>query len=126
MTAKNRIADIKSGISKGNKFYQMDSSFIDNGFNIYAESDGKMFFNLLSNRYFPDNLPPNKYSIYTIKHNETLQEIAYKCYQNINLWWIIAEANHMQNPFDYMKNGMTLIIPSEDYISDILMENYSK
>ena len=120
-----RISNYKSGITKGNRFYSMESSFIDNGFNIYEENN-KLFFNLLVNRYFPDELPPNKYTVHTIKRNETLQEIAYEHYQNINLWWIIAEANHIKNPFDYLKNGLQLIIPSEEFVSQIIMENYSK
>lgn len=39
-------------------------------------------------------------STYTVKQDDTLQGIAYALYGDSGLWYLLAEANGIQNPFD--------------------------
>lgn len=39
-------------------------------------------------------------STYTVKEGETLQMIAYTIYGDSGLWYMIADANNIINPFD--------------------------
>lgn len=50
---------------------------------------------------------------YTVKDGDTLQSIAYVHYKDSGLWYIIALANDIQNPFDINQfyPGQLLIIP---------------
>ena len=52
-------------------------------------------------------------STYTVKEGETLQMIANTIYGDSGLWYIIADANDIMNPFDEKEfyAGMLLNIP---------------
>ena len=52
-------------------------------------------------------------SNYTVKDGDTLQGIAHTLYGDSGLWYIIAEANGIQNPFDESQfyAGQLLNIP---------------
>lgn len=39
-------------------------------------------------------------SVYTVKEGDTLQGIAHALYGDSGLWYVLAEANNIQNPFD--------------------------
>nr|DAL07213.1 MAG TPA: baseplate wedge protein [Caudoviricetes sp.] len=50
---------------------------------------------------------------HTLKEGETLQNIAYRYYGDSGLWYLIAEANQILNPFsDELYDGLILIIPN--------------
>lgn len=121
MKKPERMESLYSAIARENEFYRMNGSFIEHGLNIYEE-DGRKFFNLLSTRVFPDTMVPGSYTTYVTNGGETLHNIAYNCYENIHLWWVIAEANHIENPFDIFMAGQELVIPNPKTISFILNE----
>lgn len=52
-------------------------------------------------------------STYTVKEGDTLQNIAYTLYGDSGLWYMIAIANNIQNPFDINEfyPGQLLNIP---------------
>ena len=50
-------------------------------------------------------------SVYTIKDGDTLTNIAFKFYDEPNLWFLIADANEIINPFD-LEVGKNIIIPN--------------
>jgi hypothetical protein len=52
---------------------------------------------------------------YTTIDGETLWNIAYQAYGNSKYWWIIAEANGIDFPFD-LPAGSSLIIPDIDQV----------
>lgn len=122
MTKPNRMSDYYTTIAKENRFYRMNGSNIENGLNIYETEDGEKFFNLLATRVFPDEMVPGSYTIYRTNGGETLQNIAYNCYENIHLWWVVAEANHIENPFTIFTAGLELTIPNPATIAYILTE----
>lgn len=51
--------------------------------------------------------------IHTVLDGQTLQNIAYQYYNDSGLWYIIALANNIQNPFsDELHVGQQLMIPN--------------
>lgn len=49
--------------------------------------------------------------IHTVKDGETIHSIAYYYYRDSGKWYLIAEANHIFNPFREIHPGTKLIIP---------------
>jgi len=48
---------------------------------------------------------------YTIKDGDTLTMIAYKFYKDTLKWFVIADINEIENPFDLI-TGTDIIIPN--------------
>ena len=58
-------------------------------------------------------LTPESTIIHTVLDGQTLQNIAYQYYNDSGLWYIIALANNIQNPFsDELHAGQQLMIPN--------------
>lgn len=51
-------------------------------------------------------------TIRVLKPDETLHDIAYEIYGDSGKWYILAEANHISNPFTELKPGMKIRIPA--------------
>lgn len=49
---------------------------------------------------------------YTVKDGETLQNIAFRYYDDSGKWYIIAEANKILNPFKELEMGTLIRIPT--------------
>lgn len=49
---------------------------------------------------------------HTVLEGETLQNIAYQYYRDSGLWYIIALANDILNPFEEVQSGQILRIPA--------------
>lgn len=49
---------------------------------------------------------------HTVRYGEELDEIAYRYYGNGELWWVIAEANGIADPFEPLQPGTVLRCPS--------------
>ena len=52
------------------------------------------------------------------KEGDRLDNLAFKYYQNANLWWVIAQANHIGKGTLNVENGIQLRIPTD--LSEIL------
>lgn len=52
-------------------------------------------------------------STYTVKDGDTLQSIAHAMYGDSGLWYLLAEANSIHNPFDILEfyPGQLLKVP---------------
>ena len=58
-------------------------------------------------------LTPESTIIHTVLDGQTLQNIACQYYNDSGLWYIIALANNIQNPFsDELHVGQQLMIPN--------------
>ena len=58
-------------------------------------------------------LTPESTIIHTVLDGQTLQNIAHQYYKDSGLWYIIALANNIQNPFsDELHAGQQLMIPN--------------
>lgn len=60
-------------------------------------------------------LKSDKDRYYTTQDNENLSAIAFQAYGDSKLWWIIAKANNVFDPFT-LDAGTTLLIPSLNHI----------
>ena len=49
-----------------------------------------------------------------------LDLLAYRFYGDVNLWWVIAEANNLINVFDELSYGMFIRIPSRAVVDQYL------
>jgi nucleoid-associated protein YgaU len=47
---------------------------------------------------------------YTIKKGDTLNELAFRYFGNSKEWWILADVNNIEFPFE-LPMGLTIIIP---------------
>ena len=54
-------------------------------------------------------------TIHTVKDGENIHSIAYQYYKDSGKWYIIAEANHISNPFREINPGTKLIIPRNGF-----------
>lgn len=69
---------------------------------------------ILSTREIPDIYTSSEDIYHRVESNENhrLDLIAYKHYKNPNLWWVIAQANNIFDPFQDLEVGTLLRIPN--------------
>ena len=89
-------------------------------FNVYQDQDGMYFYNLLQTVVFPQNLPQNLFTSYTTKYGDTWPFISHKTLNNPNIWWIILMANNLQNPLEPIPPGVTIKIPINSVVQEVI------
>lgn len=90
-------------------------------FNLYKQQGSRHFFyNILNRVDFPENIAPSTYTIYHTKPKEAWTLISYKFYKRIDLWWIIAAFNKIDNTFKQIKPGTRLMVPTPTMIRSII------
>ena len=52
------------------------------------------------------------YQSYIVEKNDTFDSLALEFYNNPTLYWVICSFNHIQDPFQELKEGQILKIPS--------------
>lgn len=74
------------------------------------------FYNILDNKYIygttaylKDTTP---YTIHTVQQNDTLDTLALFYYNNPTYFWIIADFNRILDPYESLKIGSQIKIPS--------------
>lgn len=59
------------------------------------------------------------YRLYKVKQNDTLDTLALDFYNNPTLYWVIADFNHIQDPYIKLEVGTEIKIPT---LSEIVFE----
>ena len=78
---------------------QLDITRYERLFNVYEDSNGMYFYNILGTVNFDNtNLNPEIYTTYTVLPGDSYPLISYKFYKTINLWWVICSFNNIDNP----------------------------
>lgn len=79
---------------------------------VYADTETKEY--VLSTRPIEEIPKSVDDSFHTVTSYEAyrLDLIAYNYYQNALLWWVIAQANNIKDPFNDVTAGMVLRIPN--------------
>jgi hypothetical protein len=95
---------------------------LENIFNVYRDSDGYYFYNLLQTVVFPADLPESLFQTYSVKYGDTWPFISYKAYNTPNLWWVILLANDIQDPTKIAKPGTIIRIPNTAVMQEILIQ----
>lgn len=57
------------------------------------------------------------YSLHKVKINDTLDTLALDYYNNPTFFWVIADFNHIQDPYKKLKEGTELKIPVLNEVS---------
>jgi LysM repeat protein len=95
---------------------------LENIFNVYQDSDGLYYYNLLQTIAFPQNLPLSLFNNYTVSYGDTWPYISYKSYNTPNLWWVILLANNIQNPLEPLLPGTSIKVPIDLVARDVLAQ----
>ena len=92
-------------------------------FNVYKQSGGKYFyFDLLNTINFPDDLDTKTFDVYFTQANEPWTMISYKHYNRIDLWWLVACLNRIDDTFTLLPAGTKLMIPKPEVVRLIIDE----
>lgn len=70
---------------------------------------------LHNRRVFSKDDIKENFTIHNLQSGQLLDELAFIYYGNEELWWIIADINQIEYPFDLIP-GSTLTIPNLDVI----------
>lgn len=73
----------------------------------YHKVDGKYVYGKCA--YLKDD---TVYQSYIVEKNDTFDSLALEFYNNPTLYWVICSFNHIQDPFQELKEGQILKIPS--------------
>jgi len=67
-------------------------------------------------------------TFHTVTQEELLRPdlISFSEYGKISLWWIILKINDIQDPFNDLEAGQTLVIPNKLDIEEYQMQNRRK
>lgn len=101
---------------------RLDQEHMENIFNVYREDDGMMYYNLLQSVSFPQNLPSNLFTQYTLSHGDTWPYVSFKVYNSPNLWWVILLANNIHDPTAKLVLGTRINIPTVDVVREIITQ----
>lgn len=108
---QNDITDINNSLTP---------QHYENIFNVYEDKDVGYYFNLLRNMYFPVDLNPSAYNVYTTMPGDTPPAISWKVYNSVYLWWSICSVNNINNPLEDIKPGTQLKILKPVILQNIL------
>lgn len=81
-----------------NVSYKITPQNYENIFNVFQDSNGFYYYNLMKTINFPDELDPSVYDQYETLYNDTWPLLAWKFYRNVKMWWIICSANQILDP----------------------------
>jgi len=97
-----------------------------NMFSAYYNEDGDSVFYMGRTVEFGNLTQLNeKYVIKQVwKDEDTWYKLAYQFYSNSKLWWIIAKANEITNPFNEPDIGTLINIPTEAIV-DVVLDRIS-
>jgi hypothetical protein len=84
------------------------------------------FFNILKTINFPDGLPQNITSNYTVVGNVPFSVLSYKIYGTTSLWWLICLVNKIDNPVKLIDPGTTIKIIKPGAIDSVINQIQSK
>jgi nucleoid-associated protein YgaU len=94
----------------------------ENIFNVYTDTDGHYYYNLLQTITLPDNLPDGYFNSYNILHGDTWPYISYKVYNTPNMWWLILQVNNISDPTQQPTPGAQIKILQMSVVKDILAQ----
>lgn len=90
-----------------------------NLFNIYQDNNGNYFFNLFNSLQLKDDdINPVYYDEYYATDSDNLFHLSHKFYGNLQLWWIIAEVNKVNDPFFIEDQKLKILKP--EIVSQII------
>ena len=99
----------------------MDEFKLEKIFGVFKQLDSKHFyFNILNKINFPAIPAADTFNSYYTTPQDTWTVISYKHYSRIDLWWLIASFNQIDNTFIPPVPGTRLKIPTPDTVRYII------
>lgn len=93
---------------------------LENYFEVKTDVDGQYFYDLTDTVYIDvANMNPLYYVEYDVKQGDTLYGISVKNYNTHSLWWVIATANDIDDPFE-LEAGRTIRLLKRSIVGKIL------
>lgn len=90
-----------------------------NLFNLYKDKNASYFFNFFNSIQIPDgDMNTVYFDKYHANSNDNLFHISDRFYGTIDLWWMIAYANRIQDPF--FIEGLDLKILKKAVVEQII------
>jgi hypothetical protein len=99
---------------------KLNSENLENIFNVYQDEQGLFYYNLYQSIVFPQDLPLNLFTTYTIIYGDTWPFISFKTLESPNLWWILMLANNIINPLLAPEVGSKIKVPIQSVVDAIL------
>lgn len=105
-------------------FYEIKSQRLNSRsrlrlFNILLDHDGvTRFFNIFRAYTYNEKVlfDASYYDTYEVQGNDWWDNISYKFYKDVHLWWMVAEMNGVINPFEELEEGQNLKILKPEYL----------
>lgn len=98
----------------------------ENIFRVYTtenpDQSNFLYYNLLNSVYLPQELTADSFYTVTINRLMPWTAISYNEYRTIDLWWLIALTNGIDNPIQYPVPGTTLKIIKPELVQNIINE----
>lgn len=98
----------------------------ENIFNTYNTTDNHQYFNILRTVSFPDELPLDIVSNYTVVGSVPFSVLSYDIYNTTKLWWLICLVNNIQNPVKLIEPGTTIKIIKPSAVDSVIAQIQSK
>lgn len=90
-------------------------------FKMYKVYGAKHFYyNILKKIEIPKRIAKSKYFVYVSKPNDVWTMISFKFYNRIDLWWLIAMFNGIDDTFTPIEANRELVIPTPEYVREVL------
>jgi nucleoid-associated protein YgaU len=99
---------------------KLKRSSYENIFNVYADENGRYYYNLLQTVVIPKDLPEGYFLEYNVRYGDTWPFISYKVYKNPNLWWLITDVNNILDATTIPEPGSTIKILKSESVTIIL------
>lgn len=74
---------------------------------VYQREDGTTFWGIWEKISFPPRDDDSYYVMQDPDKGMRMDQIAQEVYRNVNLWWVILEANNIINPFEELTSQRT-------------------
>ena len=100
----------------------LDKTRYENIFRLYTTNKKQYYYNLLQTINIDQGIDPKKLFYMTVKEALPWSIVSYNAYGTMDLWWLIALVNNIDNPVKELSSGTTLKIIRPQFIDDVLTE----
>jgi len=95
------------------------SNMYENIFKMY-KTDHYYFYNILNTITFPTQINKDAYDDFTVRGDTLWTTLSYDIYGTINLWWLIALVNEVDDPTSIVKAGTKFKILKPGLVGQLL------
>jgi len=104
--------------------YRLKNTSLLHQFNLLRDENGNILLNIWKSYDIIDKIKNNEdyISYYDVNDNDWWDDISYDRYENENLWWVIALANDVINPFEELNSGDSIKTIDNRFLYQITKE----